>query len=97
MAVITLDIVPLFHRIEVAIDEHPLLQRHFVKVGVGKSPFYMGEPSFRVARSGWTVLIPVSLKGSRKKPTEVSGVGETPEAAADKLIANLDFWARAIA
>jgi hypothetical protein len=77
---------PLFKKVEDAIDAHPKLSR-----------VTLGEPSFNVDRGGWSVKIRVALKGSRKKPTEVHGEGETPEEAVEKLVNGLDIWAKAIA
>ncbi len=47
-----------------------------------------------VSRDGWTARI--SVKGSNKKPHEISNTGATPEEAANKLIAGLDIWAQVL-
>jgi hypothetical protein len=38
----------------------------------------------------------VKLKGSRKKPSEITGTGDTASAAIDHLITGLDYWAQAL-
>ncbi len=81
-----MNLEPLFKQVEAAIDAHPKLER-----------VTLGEPSFNVDRDGWTVKIRVHLKGSRKKPTDIHGAGEAPEAAVEKLIGSLDIWAQALA
>ena len=83
-----LDIELLFHKVEAAVEAHALLRR---------VPGILGEPDLHMSRLGCTVLIPVTLKGSRKKPFRITGDGETPEQAADSLIARLDHWAQVIA
>lgn len=77
---------PLFQKVEAAIDAHPKLER-----------VTLGEPGFNVDRGGWTVKIRVHLKGSRRKPTDINGSGDTPEEAVEKLVETLDIWAQAIA
>jgi hypothetical protein len=89
----------LFTRLEAAIDAHPLLAR----VGLGgkivtpDTPVsHIHEPVMSVRRVGYTVRVLVKLKGSRKKPSEITGTGETAEAAIDHLITGLDYWAQAL-
>jgi hypothetical protein len=81
-------IEPLFLRVEAAVDSHVALRR---------VPGSLGEPELRLSRFGAQIEIRVKLIGSRKKPCTISGDGETPEQAADNLIARLDHWAQAIA
>lgn len=83
-----MNLEPLYVTVEQAVDAHPRLRR---------VPGILGEPEVRVSRLGWSVLIPVTLAGSRKKATTINGDGETLEAAAERLIAGLDNWAEAIA
>jgi hypothetical protein len=79
-----LDLEPLFAMVDKAIAEHPKLRR-------------AGDPQFVIDRLGVTVKIRVSLVGSRKRPHDISGDGETTEEAVEKLISTLDLWAQAIA
>lgn len=81
----TMDFEPLFKKVEAAIDEHPKLDR-----------VLGGEPRFDIDRLGVTVKIRVALKGSRKRPSDISGTGDTTEEAVEKLITGLDHWAEAI-
>ncbi len=82
-----MDFEHLFVSVEAAIDAHPHLKR---------VPGIMGEPDLHVSRLGYTILIPVTLKGSRRKPIKISGDGNTAEEAAESLIDRLDHWAQAI-
>jgi hypothetical protein len=78
------DFEPLFQKAEATIDAHPRLCRI---IGVT-------NPTFRVDRDGYTLVLRVKLKDSRKRPTEVQGFGETPEEALDHLVSGLDHWAK---
>jgi len=77
-------LTPLFAAIEAAVDAHPRLRRSE----------HNNEASMTVSRDGWTARI--SVKGSNKKPHEISNTGATPEEAANKLIAGLDIWAQVL-
>jgi len=85
---IFMDFEPLFKKIETAIDSHPRLVRVSGCVG---------EPEFSVTRLGYSVVIPVKVQGSRKKPSNINASGESFEEAADKLIEQLDLWAEVLA
>ncbi len=50
----------------------------------------------RVCQFGVTVEIDVKLTGSRKKPTGISGRGDTVEAAVVHLVDGLDIWAQVL-
>lgn len=82
-----IDIEALFKKVEAEIDLHHSLRR---------VPGIRGEPELVVCRLGSRVRIPVTLVGSRKKPSTISGSGNTPEEAAEALIRGLDHWAEAI-
>lgn len=76
-----------FRRLEKAIDAHDKLAR----VAGPK-----GEPEMRFTRLGGTLSILVTLRGSRKRPTKITGDGSTLDAAVEDLIRGLDVWAEAI-
>lgn len=77
-----------FQRLEKAIDAHDRLERiHGPK----------GEPDMAFTRLGGTISILVKLKGSRKRPTKITGNGDTLDAALEDLVRGLDMWAEAIA
>lgn len=91
----------LFTKVEKAIDAHPSLSR----VGLGNKaidlsnlpkPTMIHEPKMVVTRGWFVIEILVKLKGSRKRPTEIWGRGETPEEAVEELIDSLDHWVTAI-
>ena len=75
----------LFRKIEAAIDVHPLLKR---------DPF--DDPTFRISRLGVTAEVRVKRIGSRKKPTGITGDGDTVEEATNHLIEGLDIWAQVL-
>ena len=76
-----------FGRVEKAIDAHAKLKR--VKN-------ILGEPDLVVSRLGFTLHIPVQLKGRHKKPFTIRGEGDTLEGAVTDLINALDHWAEAL-
>jgi hypothetical protein len=78
----------LFDEIEDAIDEHPLLRR--------VEPLTLHDARMSVTRGWFHVEILVKRAGSRKKPTLISGNGETPREATDALINSLDNWAEVL-
>lgn len=72
--------------IPVDIDAHPRLTRPVSRV-----------PHLRISRDGATMHAWVKVRGSRKiRPDDITGHGDTPDEAADKLIASLDHWAAAL-
>ena len=79
------DFDALLRRIEAAIDAHPLLKR---------DPF--SDPVFRISRLGVTAEVRVKRIGSRKKPTGITGTGDTVEEATNHLIDGLDIWAEVL-
>ncbi len=86
MSTTTIDIDALCSRVESAIDAHPRLMRSLTR-----------GPHLRWGRDGATMVALVKLRGSRKiKLDSITGRGDTPEDAADKLIASLDNWATAL-
>ena len=83
------DFEPLFAMIEKAVDAHPKLDRLLNKA--------MPETAtIKVSRYGFSAEITVKLNGSRKRPSEIMGAGDTAEEAAQKLVESLDYWAEAI-
>lgn len=76
-----------FRRLEKAVDDHERLSR---------VPGPKGEPEMHFTRLGGTLSILVTLKGSRKRPTKITGDGGTLDAAVEDLIHGLDMWAEAI-
>jgi hypothetical protein len=76
-----------FRRLEQAIDAHDRLKR---------VPGPKGEPEMHFTRLGGTISIPVTLKGSRKRATKITGNGDSLDAAVDDLLNGLDTWADAI-
>ena len=80
------DFEELLRRIETAVDAHPLLKR---------DP--LSDPVFRISRLGATAEVRVKLIGSRKKPTGITGTGDTAEEATNHLIDGLDLWAQVLA
>lgn len=85
----------LFLKAEAAIELHPKLRGGVREIG-GEWGCY---PELRVGRLGWTFQMTVALegpKGSRKRPTDITADGDTPEVAVQKLIASLDYWAEAM-
>ena len=84
------DLNPIFCKVEEAIDAHPKLRR------ITKENPVMAEPEISASRFGWIVTIFVKLEGSRKKAFKISGQGESPQEAAEKLVSSLDFWVQAV-
>jgi len=81
-----MDLETLFVSVETAIHNHPTL----LLVTHPTSPYLV------LSRMGSTLKVLVKLQGSRKKPTEIWGEGDTPTEAAADLIRTLDFWAQSI-
>jgi len=81
----------LFARIEDAVDAHPKLTRKLRASNLG-----LETAKLSVDRLGWSAVIRVKLKGSRKSPYEIHHHGETQEAAVRGLIDGLDHWAEAM-
>jgi predicted RNase H-like HicB family nuclease len=88
MASLQASLEEAFRRLEKAIDAHNRLERV-------NGP--QGEPDMRYSRLGGTISILVKLKGSRKRPTKITGNGDTLDAALEDLVNGLDTWAEAIA
>ena len=78
----------VFARIEAAIDAHPKLKRAEGWSG--------GDATLHLSRLGVTVRIKVKLKGSRRKPVEITGSGDSIELAADSFVNGLDVWAEVL-
>jgi hypothetical protein len=76
------DLLALFSDIERAIEKQGKFQKVFA-------------PDFKMSRDGCSFTIKVKLKGSRKRPSEITGHGESPWEAATKLISDLDHWVEA--
>lgn len=81
----------LFKQIENALDTHPVLERDALAV-----KYNLGSPEFRICRLGFTVVVRAHKRGSRKKPSEISGTGDTAELAVAHLIDGLDHWAEVL-
>jgi len=77
-----------FRRLEQAIDAHDRLKR---------ISGLKGEPEMHFTRLGGTVSILVTLQGSRKRPTKITGNGASIDEAVEDLMRGLDIWADAIA
>ena len=78
--------IELIQKVEDAIKAHPALR-------LATSEDYAVE--FKFTRLGWWCEAKV-LTGRQRRASRISGDGETPEMAAQKLIDSLDCWAAAI-
>ncbi len=83
----TMDLLPVFEKIETAVDAHPQLTRSDDGT----------EAELIVCRACWVASIWVKGPNKRKRPREIKASGSTPGDAANNLINELDFWAKSMA
>jgi hypothetical protein len=77
------DLMSLIHGISQAIEKHGKFEQVYA-------------PEFRMSLDGCGFSVKVKIKGSRKRPGDLSESGVSPWEAAEKLISGLDHWFEAL-